>query len=469
MAPRREIPLFYHNILKIIRIFMRSMQVFKLECPSEFKKPKYAEEMKLMDNGERPSAERAKEKEAALSDYSIEVSTDEGSKPRDWKTLLARVYACVILIVIPAIFVIKMIIGNGLQSAEEIESFDGKDVFRTLFTVWGLQCLLNGIVIFRLVMRGVFLKSFWTFVNDSVEATGDDCSHFFSAARQKQRQRHSLIYALVGWLYIAGFVALFALANFGPWKHHQTAELAVVLCEPLEVTPFLLTLNFLCIFILNISWIFPVMFFATIVGQLRDWYTDITEVAADYLAQSRTIVSFPEHFQCIKAHYGRLCSLVDDVDTDFRFLAFVSYATNIPLSCFLILEISRISTESKLLTSVIASWLGAAAFSIAAISVSGSRLHEQSQKPLDSLYDMPTEGGNSSQLAQLRQFTMRLIHSPPGISVGGLFAVTYNAFLTVVTAIGSYSFLAIELAPADDGGHMGEFSANATETFDTYY
>jgi len=353
-----------------------------------------------------------------------------------------------------------MLAGFLLQSAAESEQFDGQDVFRTIFLTWSVQCILNGIITFRIFVRGELMQALWDFVQDSCEQDGDKCWKYFSSERLKRRRIRSIVYAALGWAFNLLFVGIFGFASFGPSA--QAQEMASVLCEPFDCTTEVLVVNFIVIFIQDISWVFPIIFYISVCGAIRSWFGDTVKELDHHmqLKKHAGVTKFPANLPQIKAHHSRMCELTAALDSDFKWLAFFSFATNIPLLCFLILEFTRIPIPSSIiLPFTMGLWLAGCCFIVVVVCLSGARLQSKALDPIQALFDFPTDDATSNQLTQLNLFVRRLTHGEVGISVGGIFLITTNVLLTILTAVVTYTIVVLELAPEGGGDHM----VNATE------
>nr|APC94254.1 gustatory receptor 7 [Pyrrhalta maculicollis] len=146
----------------------------------------------------------------------------------------------------------------------------------------------------------------------------------------------------------------------------------------------------------------------------------------------------------IRQDYHKLYILCKKMDKHISFLVLISYMHNI---FFLCIQLYNSLRERK---GVAESTYFVFSFSflvsrIIAVSMYGAWLHDEARKPMEYLYNVPTE----YYCTEISRLIDQMYTSPVGITGSGFFIVTRNFLLQMAGTIVTFELMLFQFAPLD--------------------
>ncbi|CAG9858368.1 unnamed protein product [Phyllotreta striolata] len=146
----------------------------------------------------------------------------------------------------------------------------------------------------------------------------------------------------------------------------------------------------------------------------------------------------------IREDYQKLYGLCKKVDKCISFLVLVSFMHNIFFLCIQLYN-SLKQRKGLIETAYFVYSFAFLVFRIIAVSMYGALLHDEAQKPLEYLHNVPTE----YYCSEVRRLINQIYTCPVGITGSGFFVVSRNFMLQIAGTIVTFELMLFQFAPID--------------------
>ncbi len=271
-----------------------------------------------------------------------------------------KVYALAVLIIL---------LLNAVKFTVAICLYSDHFAVRLANLIWSWQCFSNAVIVFWICHKDIVLS---LIIHKQKYFERSTERHAWKALVKRQ-SKMVLTLVSISWLFLLLNAVYILFSLFGPYVDLSQCMEAIIV-DPLPKNCITKMIFLVFHFLDTAAWVFPTTFYCIISNILNSWFTLCTENLKKTIQKSPN--RFPDMFEEIRKNHFELCQAVSTTDNSLKYISILTYASNIPIVCFLLYELLTTSMNGFSIGLSIF-WMTVDAWIVIVLSLTSAFLHEK--------------------------------------------------------------------------------------------